>query len=778
MPARYLRAWRPAPGRFILALAILTSLVVLAQHRVVRAQSGEAGTNDAEPLLLKRDLSLRERPSQDAEVRPIYGSGNTVSGRSDRETTLEGDAEVRRAGTVIRGERITYYVPDDEVVAVGQVRIVRDGNVFAGPQLQLKVDASEGFMLSPRYYFPVNRGQGGADRVDFLGPDRAVLHNASYSTCSADDPDWYLRADSLVIDQAAQEGSGSGGDLVFKGRTILKAPIFSFPIGDQRRSGVLAPSFSLVSKTGGEVLVPYYFNIAPNRDFTLYTRVMALRGIQFGGLARYLEPTASGETRFEYNPMDSKADQTRYQYASLHHFSNFYGWFGHWNLKGVSDDNYFIDYARTIISSSERSLPRDLNAFRVQGDWTMNFRVTRYQNILEARDATPYERLPQLAVTHAKRDFMGGFDLVTQFDATRFRRPLIQSPEGTRLVFNPALSYPVIRPGWFLTPRLAFHWSSYQLDDNLGMASTINRSVPTFSLDTGLIFERQASFMGRPAIQTLEPRLFYVRTPYRAQAAIPVFDSATADFNFAQLFSENTFIGNDRIADVNQVTAAAVSRFISPETGRESLRMAVGQRYYFSDQRVTIPNVVSRTDRRSDILLAAGMNLGDGRSLDAGIQYAVSDGSLPRGNIAYRQASANGRIFNVGARYLRDELGQLDTSWKQPVGQRWTSLGRINYSFLKKRIDPATGQLVEADRGIIEGLLGLEYHQDCWTFRFVFQRFITASATPTTALFFQLDLNGLGRLGSNPFDILRRNIPGYRLPNDRPLPGSKYSDYE
>lgn len=761
--------WR-RPGILIISTLLLLGPGLAAQLRAQEAP--QAG------FPLKFDQQLQERNAEVSEGRPIFATGDKVSGRSDRETTVEGNAEVRRSGTVVRGDRITYYLPDDEVVAVGQVRISREGNLFTGPQLQLKVDANEGFMQAPNYYFPRYKGRGSADRVDFLGPERAALHNATYSTCEADDPDWYLRADNLVIDQANQEASGSRGDLVFLGRTILKTPIFSFPLGDQRRSGLLAPTFSLVSKTGGEVLIPYYFNIAPNRDFTLYTRLMALRGVQLGGLVRYLEPTAYGETRFEYNPRDLKADQTRYQYASLHTFNNFYGWFGTWNVKGVSDDNYFIDYARTIISSSERSLPRDLSAVRVMGDWTLNVRSTRYQNILEAREAPPYERLPQLAATYAKRDLFGGFDFESVFDVTRFRRPLVESAEGTRFVANPSISYPVVRPGWFVTPKIGMHWSSYQMDSNPNFPTTIHRSVPTFSVDSGLIFERPATFFDRNVTQTLEPRLFYVRTPFRDQTGIPVFDTATADFNFAQLFSDNTFIGNDRIADVNQVTAAAVSRLISPLTGREALRVAVGQRYYLSDQQVSIPNVASRTDRRSDILLAAGMNLGDGRSLDAGLQYAVADGSLPRANIAYRQSSPDGRIFNVGARYLRDELGQIDTSWRQPVARRWTTLGRINYSFLRQFVDPATGQLVDSKPGIIEGLLGFEYAQDCWTFRFVYQRFITAAATPTTALFFQLDLNGLGRLGSNPFDILRRNIPGYRLPNDRPLPGSKFSSYE
>ncbi len=767
--------WQPRGLRSSLFSVLV--LIGSALGSSALGQSSDASPVEA-PLALKPAKELLERNAQISEGRPIFATGEKVSGRSERETTIEGDAEIRRAGTVVRGERITYYLPDDEVVAVGQVRMAREGNIFAGPQLQLKVDASEGFMLSPKYYFPLYKGRGSADRADFLGPERAALHNATYSTCVASDPDWYLKAQTLIIDQANQEGTGTSGNLIFKGLTILKAPIFSFPLGDERRSGFLAPTFSLISKTGGEILQPYYFNIAPNRDFTLYTRLMALRGVQLGGLVRYLEPTAFGETRFEYNPQDLKADASRYQFASLHTFSNFYGWYGSWNIKGVSDDNYFIDYARTIISSSERSLPRDVNALKVIGDWTLNIRSTRYQNILEARDAPPYERLPQLAAIYAKRDVFGGFDINSTFDATRFRRPLLESAEGTRVVVNPSISYPIVRPGWFVTPKVGMHWSSYQLETNPGQPTAINRSVPTMSVDSGLIYERAARFFDRDVTQTLEPRLFYTRTPFRDQSAIPVFDTATADFNFAQLFSENTFIGNDRIADVNQVTAAAVSRIISPETGREALRVAVGQRYYLSDQKVSIPNVASRTDRRSDILLAAGMNLGDGRSLDAGIQYAVADGSLPRGNISYRQFTPDGRIFNVGVRYLRDELGQFDTSWRQPVSSRWTTLGRVNYSFLNKRIDPATGVLVDSRPGIIEGLLGFEYIQDCWTFRLVFQRFITAAATPTTAWFFQLDLNGLGRVGSSPFEVLRRNIPGYRLPTDRPLPGSKYSGYE
>ena len=77
--------------------------------------------------------------------------------------------------------------------------------------------------------------------------------------------------------------------------------------------------------------------------------------------------------------------------------------------------------------------------------------------------------------------------------------------------------------------------------------------------------------------------------PYRDQSQIPVFDSWPADFNFAQIFSENQFVGYDRVSDANQLTAAVVSRLIDPASGAEAMRAMFGQRYYFQNQRVTLP---------------------------------------------------------------------------------------------------------------------------------------------------------------------------------------------
>jgi LPS-assembly protein len=748
-----------------------SALLTLAWCASVQAAGGEG-------VSLRLETQLNEAGAVQTEGRPVYGRADSLSGRPGRDLTLEGDAELRRAGTVVRGNRITWYPEDEEVLAVGAVRVVRQGSVFTGPELRLKLDSTEGFFTSPSYELPLYNGRGSAERVDFLGPDRIGLRNATYTTCRPEDPDWVLSAEDLVIDTEEESGKGRWAGLSLGGRKVLSVPWFAFPLGDRRRSGFLTPGFAMTSRTGPEFVLPYYWNIAPNRDLTLHPRVMVRRGLQLGAQYRYLEHTYQGDLKVEYTPDDSIAGRSRHLYSFQHSFADLGGWGGWVNMRGVSDDNYFVDYSRSILSSSERVLPRDVLATRRMGDWTLLARATRYQSILDARLAPPYERVPQFNATWAKRG-VGGFDVDAVFDATWFQRPLQGSPEGLRMVAFPQVSYPIVRPGWFVVPKLGLHLSSYRLDGGSPLADTsLHRSVPVFSLDAGLVFERPASFFGRDLTQTLEPRLFYARAPYRDQSAFPVFDTGVADFGFPQLFSENSFVGHDRIADSNQLTTAVVSRLIEPATGAESLRFAFGQRMYFSDQRVSIPGVAARNDKRSDLLFAATAGLGRGMSIDAGLQYSVRDSEVPRLNLLWRYLPGDGRILNAGVRYLRDELGQIDTSWRWPLAPRWTMMGRVNYSWLKERVDPASGQLVDAKPGIIEGVLGLEYIVDCWTLRLVTQRFVTAEGRNTSAFFLQFELAGLARLGSDPFDILRRNIPGYRLPNDRPALPSRFFGYE
>ncbi|MGE0799820.1 MAG: LPS assembly protein LptD [Lautropia sp.] len=776
------RAERPAPRAVAFAAGLLagigglTAAPALAQSGSAPAQSGRTVAQSDPALTLRLAPTLDLARPRGPEPAVSFGRADRLSSRQTPEgpeTVLEGSAELRQAGATVRADRIEYRQNADEIAARGAVTIERQGMRLVGPSLRLKLDSNEGVFDSPTYDLAGTSGRGRADSVEMKGRGRFLLSNATFSTCRPDNEDWRIEARQIDLDQNAGEGKGHNARLLFKDRTILASPILMFPIDDERKSGILSPTFSVTSRSGAELTVPYYLNLAPNYDLTLSPRLSVRRGLQIGGDFRYLFRPMFGDIKGEYVPHDRTTGSERYSYNAVNTISDVYGWNGGWNVKGVSDDNYFVDYSRTLIAASERSLPRDVYLSRDFGQWNFLTRVTRYQNILEARLAPPFEKRPQFQLS-TYRTNVHGFDIGLLNDVTWFARPLAGSAEGARTVINPSAAYPLLWPSGFITPKISLHASSYRLDQNPAGPTSLTRAVPTFSLDSGVIMERDSHWWGQPSIQTLEPRLFYVKTPYRDQSLFPVFDSAANDFNFAQLFSENPFTGHDRIADSNQLTAALVSRQIEAATGIERLRLALAQRYYFDTQRVTIPGLAARTDRRSDLLVAASAELGGGHGFDSGIQYALRDERIPRFNFGYRFWPGDRRLFNAGVRFQSHEYAQWDTSWQWPIGSRWSSLGKINYSFLQRKNDLATGQLVDVRPGLVEGLLGFEYGEDCWAARFVVQRFVTAAGRTTTAFFVQFDFRGLGRLGADPFNILTRNIPGYRIPDTRPAPSSRF----
>jgi LPS-assembly protein len=285
------------------------------------------------------------------------------------------------------------------------------------------------------------------------------------------------------------------------------------------------------------------------------------------------------------------------------------------------------------------------------------------------------------------------------------------------------------------------------------------------SLDSGLSFERPISYFGQNYTQTLEPRLFYLRAPVREQSGIPIFDTGLADFNFAQIFSENIYSGTDRIADANQVTTAVTTRLLSQKDGRERLRFTFGQRFYFTEQRVTLPGEIGRSTRSSDLLASFSGEVLPKVNYDTTLQYSPNKKEIQRISHGVRYTPEPGKTLSASYRYQRDFLEQIDFAAQWNFGGGWYGVGRYNYSL--------------RDGRVVESLGGIEYDGDCWVGRVVVQRFATASQRASTGIFFQLELNGLSRLGSNPLDILRRNIPGYTKLNENqePLPRS-FGNYE
>ena len=399
----------------------------------------------------------------------------------------------------------------------------------------------------------------------------------------------------------------------------------------------------------------------------------------------------------------------------------------------------------------------------------------RYQTLQDAASpiVPPYEKTPQILFHGARLDVLGGFDFNLDIDATRFHHPTLAG--GDRYIFNPSVAFPILRPGWFITPKVSYNLTHYNVDDQpAGVQREFTRSLPTATVDSGLVFERETSLFGRQLQQTLEPRLFYVRTPYKNQDALPNYDSGITDFNFAQLFAANPFGGSDRIADANQLTAAVSTRVVNNEDGAEIFKASLGQRYYLSPQRVTLPGGLPIDSKRSDVLAEISGQVLRSLSVDAGVQYSPSVGGVIRSNFGVSFRPEPTKVINVDYRYQQAvtevnvaqpvTLEQIDISAQWPIFRNLYGVGRVNYSM--------------RDHKPIEALAGFEYSGCCWVVRAFASRYVTGLQTATSTLFLQLELNGLARLGSNPLESLKRNVPGYQLINPPPAVGSPYRNYQ
>lgn len=757
--------------RLALAVALVCAQSVLA---------------DEPGLKLQRTLTGPGRAS--GPQLPVFLSADRVDGITGKESVAEGNVELHKGTTAVYADWLKYIEATEDVEARGRVRIERDGDVITGPSLKYRVNDATGvferpeFTLAPRKrqnLQPVT-GRGHAQSARFEGEDKYRLFDAFFTTCKPGNSDWHMAVGDLDLDYTRNIGTARNATIYFKDVPIMMAPYMDFALDNQRKSGFLPPLIGTSGKNGPEITLPYYFNLAQNRDLTVSPRLMQKRGTQIGADLRFLERYFYGEAKAEVLPHDTVLQQSRSAASLVTNYNQPGVMIGALNLNRVSDDNYFRDLSSRINIAVQTTLPREGYLTYYGGWWNGGWwnATGRFQSFQVLQDAArsipvPYSRAPQLALNAGKQDVGVGLDFALTGEVVDFRHPT--NVTGLRSTLYPSLSLPMITAGSFLTPKIGLHSTHYVLDPNgnaiipgaaQGTASsgTLSRTLPILSVDSGLIYERKASWQGQDLIQTLEPRAYYLRVPNRDQRRIPLFDTAVADFNYAQVFSENSFVGGDRISDANQLTLAVTSRMLYTSTGQEAVRATVGQRYYFKDQQVTLdPTTTPRSFRSSDWLAALSGRLAQRWTAESALEYNVRENRAERITVGVRYQPELLKTLNVSYRYLRDTLNQIDVSGQWPLGRGWYGLGRFNYSVMDGRI--------------VEGLAGFEYNGDCWIGRVVLQRFAVASGSATQAIFLQLELNGFSRIGSNPFEALKRNIPGYARTNQA-VPASRPYNFD
>ena len=660
---------------------------------------------------------------------------------------FSGNVEIKYRDGTISAENATYL--NGELDIAGRVNFVGPDVTVFGEDASVDTDTDTIRFAGAGFDLPKRPARGSAENIVIDSDSRVSLANVLFTTCPAENESWKLLARDIELDINGGVGKAHGVKLDFKGVPILYAPYFTFPINDQRKSGFLTPNIADRDRTGLDIAVPYYLNLAPNYDLTLEPRYMSKRGVQVRSDFRYLMPDSTGQIGFEYLPNDNDLRADR-RYVNFSHESLF-GDREQWQIlagfEEVSDDIYFEDLGTSLAVTSQTHLNRFIDLGFFAPYWSMRTRFQNYQTIDSVLTdyERPYERTPQVVFDGRWFGRLFAFDSNTEL--VNFERNVGMT--GWRFDSTQEVSMQFARAGMYLTPALALRQTNYWIDNPApGVDDAPSRGLPIGTLDMGMKFEREAG-RDKQRIQTLEPRILYVQVPFEDQSDLPVFDTILPDFNLIQLFRKYQFVGADRITDTDQWSFGVTTRLIDAPTGRERVTATLGQTRYLNAQHVALPGRAPNAAATSDYVAEVSIGSGDNWNLDVGYQWNTDTESTARAETRFEYRPKDDRLFGFGYRYRRGTLEQGDISLVWPVADRWRIIGRYAYSFL--------------DAQPLEEFVGWEYEACCWRFRMVNRNYVSRrTGENDSAISLQLELKGLSQGAISAEDLLDRGILGYR----------------
>ena len=696
------------------------------------------------------DFYLPDLPtSGDRSAAPMDVEGDLAESSDGNHYVLQGNARVQQLDQVIRADRFDYMRDSTKWIADGNIRYQDRSMLLSADHGEGTTTPSVSAMDGVRYQLLDSRGNGVAKRAVLPDDDHADLTGASYTTCDIGDPQWEFRAREIHLDHV--NGVGRARDVTFRfgDVPILWLPYARFPLDDRRVSGFLYPELGYSDRRGFDIALPYYLNLAPNYDATLIPRLVTKRGLMLGGEFRYLTKRSVGTLDFTYLPSDDITGRDR----GLLHFADRTSLNANWglvtNLNNVSDKYYFEDFGRGLNQSAVSMLGSSVY-LRGRGRWwNASFGGDRYQitdpNIPDSSE--PYRRLPR-AVFEGEHPLFAGFSGGIKSEFVAFSKS--DAVEAKRGDFYPYLALPLQAAGWFLRPELGYRYTRYEIDRSND--SSPHRGTPIFSVDGGLIFERAASYFGNAFIQTLEPRAYYLRVPYRNQDDLPLFDTSAVPLSYGQLFRPNQFVGADRQSDANNLTLALTTRLIEDASGEDRLSATLGQIRYFDEQRVQLPGVAPTNYNGSAYVGSLDVRLGQRWRLRLDQQYNPNSDQTDLSAVSLQNRFGLDGAVNVSYRYRRNYLEQADISALVPITGEWRLVGRHTYSFF--------------DRKSLETFAGVEHDSCCTTWRLLARRWIRNTGASEKevdkAVYFEVEFKGVGSFGEKTEDFLRRAILGYR----------------
>ncbi len=685
--------------------------------------------------------------AEDISGDEIRVEAQTITSEDGATIHLVGDVSVNRVGQKINADDMVLNKSTEEIFASGNVEFASPNIRLRSPYIEIDNRNDRALSDQPKFELRNRHARGRAERAERLDKYRSRYDDVIYTSCDPEDKFWHLRAGELEIDYESGIGSATHATIYFQEVPFLYLPYFQFPVDDRRVSGLLSVTTGVSETSGRSVVAPVYWNIAPNYDMTITPAFYSDRGLQLNTENRYLFKSNRGQLDMSYLDDDETGD-TRWFQQWRHNANLAYGIGADVLFADVSDKDFFFDFGSIAAEyDNVRHLDRHVSFKRNGETWQSEFFWQDYKTIDNSTATTdrPYNQLPRLAFNLQPEPWIDQLQTPVQIEWVSFDRD--DSVTGNRTDIVTAANWKSSNSWYFFQPELQLAFTDYQLDDNPGDDS-IQRTLPTLGIDSGLIFERLVGSSGQ-LLHTLEPRLYYLYTPYEDQDDIPDFDTSVNASTYNNLFRNNRFTGADRIGDANQVTFGLTSRIYNNDSGDELMNAHVGQIFYFEDRRVSLDG--SRDDAsRSDAIGEISISPNRSWRITSRLVYdeemnELSDKDL---SVGYNN---EGMVANLGYYFTEDELEQAMVSLAYPVNERWTLVAKYHRS-------------LQFDKPV-ENLVGINYESCCWGLKILAGQTgndLEDFAETTNSIYFEFTFKGLSQAGDDIDKQLTNAIPGYR----------------
>lgn len=717
-----------------------------------------------------------EDANKEPDTAPLRASANN-SNLEGSTAFLSGAVELTQGHRRLKADNAVLDRDNNQLRVEGNIEIREPGLLIRADKARINTENNFGHFEQALFLQHDSGLRGQARFIERASASALDLQQGSMTQCSPDDETWIIYASDVHLNNKEGWGSAKHAKLKLNDIPVLYTPYMTFPIDDRRKSGLLFPTLAQSNSNGFEISIPVYLNLAADFDATFTPRFIEKRGTMLEGelrqISRHGSWVAAGamlkddqykaDGSIGANSSDSPPREERWVGRITHN-----GKLGSMTTKldynKVSDEKFFDDLTPDSLAliRSDHLIQTVSLGYR-DNNWQAKLIAQQYQTIDDLL-SSQYQFMPRLTIE--KNSSGANFSPEWLFEAefTDFKHD--QSIEqggsfvtGKRSFAEAGISYPTRWTPGFIIPTVKLRSISYDLNSfQPGADQTPSVTTPLATLDMGLVFERETQFANSNYLQTLEPRVYYFYSDYKAQDDNPTFDTRALKFSYSQLFRDTRFTGHDRLDDANQASLGITSRFINDSEGREVLNISLGQIFYFNNRRVQL-NSATAADVSSNSQIASEVQYQptDRLWLTNTLLWDSRQDYLQEGGLSMHYQASNNSLYNLGYRFNRaaagnsQDLSQADASAVVPINERWSSFARYRYD-------------IEENRAI-DDMVGLQYEDCCWMVRMLYQRSLKNEnnlvAERDYAFILEFELKGLGSLGNKARNLLKENILGY-----------------